>query len=142
MPRTAHVVAWKSRDELLEWLREAGSKDVYQRRLVIWLAVAHPMPASQVAEMLGISPQAVWKWLGEYNHSGPEGLERVGRGGRRRALLSPSAEKSLVARIRSLQAQSPRTPLSHFLPEVHRILKRAVPLHFLYRLLRRYPPSA
>jgi len=138
MPRTAHVAPWKTREELLEWLQEADSKEAYQRRLVIWMAVVHPMSATQVAKLLGISVQSVWKWLGEYNHSGPEGLERVGRGGRRKALLSLSAEKSLVAKIRSLQTQSPHLPLSHVLPEVERLLKRKVPLHYLYRLMRRW----
>ena len=142
MPRTAHVAPWKSREELLEWLQESATKEVYQRRLVIWMAVVHPLPATQVAEMLGISVQSVWKWLGEYNRLGPEGLERVGRGGRRKALLSLSAEKSLVAKIRSLQANDPHLPLSQLLPEVERLLKRQVSLHYLYRLMRRWPAEA
>lgn len=104
MSRHTQVAPWKTPDEMLVWLKEASTKAEYQRRLVIWMAVVQPRPASQVAEALGISTQAVWKWVAEYNRLGPDGLDRTGRGGRRRSLLSLSAERALVAKVRHLQS--------------------------------------
>jgi transposase len=138
MSRPTRVAPWKTRDELLAWLKEASTKGEYQRRLVIWMAVVQPMPAVNVAEALGISMQAVWKWTSEYNRLGPDGLDRIGRGGRRRALLSLSAERALVVKVRALQSREPRPSLRSLLPEVRRTVRREVPLHYLYRLMTRW----
>lgn len=139
MTRTAQIIAWMSQDEMHAWLKGAETKVEYQHRLVIWMAVTHPMPANQVADMLGISTQAVWKWIGEYNHSGPEGLARLGRGGRRRALFSLAMEKSLVERIRTLQAHKPSPSIRSLVSQVSKILGRKISVDYLYRLLRRWP---
>jgi transposase len=128
-----------TREDLLVWLKEASTKDEYQRRLVIWMAVVQPRPAKTMAEALGISTQAVWKWISQYNRQGPEGLARTGRGGRRRALLSLSAERALVSKIRTLQTRNPRASLASLLPEVRRTVRLEVPLHYLYRLMARWP---
>lgn len=141
MSRPIHVAPWKTREELLVWLKEADSKPEYQRRLVIWMAVVQPRPAAQVAEALGISTQVVWKWISEYNRMGPDGLDRSGRGGRRRSLLSLSAERALVTKVRSLQSQEPCPSLRSLLPEVRRTLRRDVSLHYLYGLMARWRDS-
>lgn len=141
MSRPTHVAPWMTREELLVWLKEARTKDEYQRRLVVWMAVVQPMPAKSMAEALGISTQAVWKWISEFNRLGPEGLARAGRGGRRRALLSLSAERALVSKIRKLQSRIPRPSLRSLLPEVRRTVRLTVPLHYLYRLMARWSPD-
>ena len=138
MSRLTHVAPWMTREEFLVWLKEAGTKDEYQRRLVIWMTVVQPRPARALAEALGISTQAVWKWISEYNRLGPEGLARPGRGGRRRALLSLSAERALLLKIRKLQSRNPRASLASLLPEVQRTVRLEVPLHYLYRLMTRW----
>jgi transposase len=141
MSRLTQVAPWKTRDDLLAWLKEASTKAEYQRRLVIWMAVVQPRPAALVAEALGISTQAVWKWISDYNRLGPDGLERTGRGGRRRALLSLSAERALVVKVRTLQSREPRPSLRSLLPEVRRTVRQEVPLHYLYRLMTRWQTS-
>lgn len=50
-----------------------------------------------MAELLAVSTPAVWKWAGEYNPLGPEGLQRKGRGGRRWGLLSLEEERAFLA---------------------------------------------
>lgn len=139
MTRTSQLVAWMSRDEVRDWVTTAESKGEYQRRLVIWIVTDHPMPAAEVARILGISKQAVWKWISEYNRMGPRGLDRPGRGGRRRALFTLAAEQSLVESLRRLQARKPQPSIRSLVPLATRILGRRVSVDYLYRLLRRWP---
>ncbi len=37
------------------------------RRLAIWVTHAGRFLAREVAELLAVSTQAIWKWVGEYN---------------------------------------------------------------------------
>lgn len=139
MTRTSQLVAWMSRDEVRDWVTTAESKGEYQRRLVIWIVTDHPMPATEVARILGISKQAVWKWISEYNRMGPRGLDRPGRGGRRRALFPLTVEQSLVESLRRLQARNPQPSIRSLVPLATRILGQRVSVDYLYRLLRRWP---
>ena len=87
MRRPVKLEPWFSAEQLVAWMQEAPDKPSYQRRLAIWLTHLGPFPASEVAKMLGVSKQAVWKWVSEYNQRGADGLDREGRGGRRWGLL-------------------------------------------------------
>src|SRR3990172_5759476 len=89
----ATVEPWLSTEELQVWVREAPDKESYQRRLAVWLTQIGPFPAHQIAERLCVSKQAIWLWIGQYNHQGPEGLDRQGRGGRRPGELLPEEKK-------------------------------------------------
>src|SRR4030043_1932097 len=90
MRKPAQIESWLTPEELLSWLKESPTVEAYQKRLVVWLTYLGPFRAQQLAEMLGVSKQAVWLWLGQYNKHGPAGLGRKGRGGRRGALISPA----------------------------------------------------
>src|SRR3972149_12225062 len=103
----ATVEPWLSTEELQVWVREAPDKESYQRRLAVWWTQIGPFPAHQIAEWLGVSKQAIWLWIGQYNHQGPEGLERQGRGGRRWGPLSPGEEGKFFGRLPRL------TPFVH-----------------------------
>jgi transposase len=80
MRNPSELAPWFSPEELLAWVQEAGDKAAYQKRLAIWLTHAGPFHAGEVARYLGVSKQAVWLWVGQYNKLGPDGLERPGRG--------------------------------------------------------------
>lgn len=92
----ARIQPWLSTEGLQAWLREAPDKSSYQRRLAIWLTGVSRLPAHRVAESLCVSKQAVWLWIAQYNRQGPEGLHRVGRGGRRWAWLSWEQEQRFL----------------------------------------------
>lgn len=83
MRKPAQIKSWLTPEELLSWLKEAPTVEAYQKRLAVWLTYIGPFHAQEVAKMLGVSKQAVWLWLGQYNKHGPDALDRKGRGGRR-----------------------------------------------------------
>ncbi|MGH9407304.1 MAG: winged helix-turn-helix domain-containing protein [Terriglobia bacterium] len=138
MRRPAAIKPWLSSQDLQTWVREARDRNEYQKRLAIWLTFIGPYPAHHVATLLGISKQAVWLWLSEYNRRGPEGLERAGRGGRRWAFLSWEREEEFLA---SLQERAQQGKILTA-PQIHAQLCQAsgkkVSLAYVYRLLRRH----
>ena len=138
MRKPATIHSWLSPEDLQAWVREARGRDEYQRRLAIWLTYLGPFPAHHVATLLGVSKQAVWLWVSQYNRRGPQGLERAGRGGRRWAYLSWEEE---VAFLASLQERAQKGQILT-VRQIHRQLcQRAgkeVSLGYLYRLLHRH----
>lgn len=138
MPRTAQITPWMSHAEMLRWLKEANTKEDYQRRLAVWISAIGSVPAAKIADFLGVSVQAIWKWTAEFNHSGTDGLERKGRGGRRRAIASLKEEMRVVTKIRQLQARKPVPSLRSLVPMVGKLLGHPVSEDYLYRLMRRH----
>jgi transposase len=138
MRRPAQVKPWFSEEEFLVWIREAASRDVYQKRLAIWLTQMGPFHAEEVAKMLGISKQAVWLWVGQYNRNGPEGLVRQGRGGRRWSLLSWSQEEALLKSFEKRALEGEVITAKQMLPKICQATGGEVSLAYVYRLLRRH----
>ena len=99
MRLAAKIKGWLGKEQLLEWVQQAGDKCSYQKRLAIWLTAVGGLHAHVVAEMLGVSKQAVWKWIGQYNEYGPGGLWRQGRGGRNWAFLSEVEEANILYQV-------------------------------------------
>lgn len=138
MRQPAQIKPWLSPEELLAWVRETESREAYQRRLAIWLTFIGPFHAHQVATMLGVSKQAVWLWVGQYNRHGPAALERRGRGGRRWSLLSWSQEEQLLQSFAHRALRGELITAKQMLPEVCRRVGREVSLAYVYGLLRRH----
>lgn len=137
MKPPAQLCPWLTPEELAVWVREAPTKDAYQKRLAIWLThLQHSAPV--IADLLQVSKQAVWLWVGQYNHQGPEGLLRRGRGGRRWSFLSTEAEASVLHSFeqKALDGQVLMAP--QLLPEVERVVGKPVSLDYVYKLLHRH----
>ena len=83
-------------EQMFNWLQAAPDQDAYKRRMALWLAHTGNLHAHRIAQVLGVSKQAVWLWVGQYNRLGPKGLDRKGRGGRRWAFLSRWQEQQLL----------------------------------------------
>ena len=81
MRPAAKIREWQGTTEMFEWLQEAADRQAHCRRMAIWLTRTGGLHAHKVAEMLGVSKQAIWLWIREYNRQGPAGLDRQGRGG-------------------------------------------------------------
>jgi transposase len=138
MARHAKIAPWFSVEQLRAWMQEAPDTDSLRRRLAIWLTVLGPYPARQIAGMLGVSTQAVWKWVGEYNRLGPDGLDRQGRGGRRWALLTIEEEMALLARWEARAQAGDVVTAKQLHAEVAAAVGRDVSLAYVYRLLHRH----
>jgi transposase len=133
----AKLEPWFSSDQLVAWMQEAPDKASYQRRLAVWLTYLGPFPAGEVAAMLGVSKQAVWKWISEYNQRGPDGLDREGRGGRRWGLLSEEQEKAVLERFAARARSGDIVSAKQLLPEICKTVGREVSLAYVYKLLHR-----
>ena len=93
------------REDMFRWLQNAPDDASYKRRLAVWLTATSETGAETIAKTLGVSAQAVWLWLRQYDRFGPAGLERKGRGGRRRGFLTTKEETDLIGVLtKTLQA--------------------------------------
>lgn len=133
----AKLEAWLSAEQLAAWMQEAPDKASYQRRLAIWLTHLGPHPAGVVALMLGVSKQAVWKWVSEYNRQGPGGLDREGRGGRRWGLLTEAQERAVLERFAAQARAGDIVSAKQLLPEICATVGHEVSLAYVYKLLHR-----
>ena len=138
MGRKTHIEPWLSEIELLEWLRQAQSRAEYQRRLAVWLTYLWRFPAREVATLLGVSTQAVWLWISQYNRQGPAGLQRKGRGGRRWAFLTLDQEQDLLATLQEEAGQGKVITAKQIYRRVCRAVGKEVSLDYVYRLLHRH----
>src|SRR2546423_2855475 len=94
----AEIALWLSTEDMQTWVREAPDKASYQRRLAIWLTHVERLSAHRVAQSLCVSTPAVWRWVQQYNHQGPEGLHRAGRGGGRLGFLEGEQEQRFLVK--------------------------------------------
>lgn len=138
MSKRLHVEPWLSDVELLGWMQETRSRQEFQRRMAVWLAFLEPWPAHRIARALGVSEPAVWKWLGQYNRLGPQGLERRGRGGRRWSFLSLEQEAALLAQAQEEAGRGRVLTAKHLLPRVRQAVGHEVSLDYVYALLKRH----
>ena len=137
MRKPAVIQPWLSEKKLEAWVRTARAREEYQKRIAIWMTVKGPFPAHRVASLLLVSKQAVWLWVSQYNRQGPGGLERQGRGGRRRAYLSLDQEKALLESLKR-DAKRGRTPRAREVQEeISDVTRRNVSISYVYRLFER-----
>ncbi|NOY81631.1 MAG: helix-turn-helix domain-containing protein [Kiritimatiellaeota bacterium] len=138
MRRPVGVRPWFSEIELLAWLREASSAEEHRRRMVIWLTHFRRWHAREIAEMVGVSVQAVWKWVGQYNRHGFAGLIRRGRGGRRWSYLSEDQERDLLHSLEERTQRGDILTAKQILPLACQAAGRKVSLGYVYALLHRH----
>jgi len=110
--------------------------------MAIWLTHTGKIHAEKVATILGVSKQAVWLWIRQYNDQGPSGLERHGRGGRRWGFLSQEEETQLLAPlIRGVRSGHPiKTETVQRM--VEDTLQQKVSKSYIYKLLHRHDWAA
>lgn len=138
MKPPARIEPWLSTEELAVWLREAPTREAYQKRLVIWLATLYSFHAHQIADMLQVSRQAVWLWIGQYNKNGPEALARKGRGGRRWAFLSWPQEEALLQSLEAEALEGRVLTAKQIKSRIEKETGKEVSLSYIYRLLHRH----
>lgn len=133
----ARIIPWLLEEELAVWVREAPDKGAYQKRLAIWFThLRHS--AAEIADLLQVSKPAVWLWVGQYNHKGPEGLSRKGRGGRRWSFLSWENEEGLLQSWESRAVRGEILTVPQLVGEVEKAVGKSVSVGYVYRLLHRH----
>lgn len=138
MRQPATIKPWITPEEMTVWVREAPSRDDYQRRLAIWLTSMGIFHAREVADMLCVSKQAVWLWVGQYNREGPDGLRRQGRGGRRWAFLAWDQEKELLGSMAERARAGEIITAKQMLSDIEERVGARVSLGYVYKLMRRH----
>lgn len=134
----AEIALWLSTEDMQTWVREAPDKASYQRRLAIWLTHVERLSAHRVGQSLCVSTPAVWRWVQQYNHQGPEGLHRTGRGGRRWAFLKWEQEQRFLEKRLQAAARGEVLTAKQLHGQLQKITGREVSLGYVYRLLRRH----
>ncbi|MHC4396565.1 MAG: helix-turn-helix domain-containing protein [Planctomycetota bacterium] len=138
MRQPAAIKSWLSIEKMFQWLQDAPDESSYKRRMSIWLTHTGKLHANKVAKTLGVSTQAVWLWIRQYNARGPEGLKRRGRGGRRWGFLTTQQESELLKPfIRRARLGSPPKP-AEIKQSIEQKLQRKVSAPYIYRLLHRH----
>ena len=134
----ASIKPWLSTGKMEKWVGQAPDEDARKRRLSVWLTHTEKLHARDVAERLEVSVQAVWLWVGQYNRRGPGGLDRKGRGGSRRTLMSLSQEKAVLSPFLS-QARAGNPPRAEVVKKaIEKKLGRKVSLPYVYALQARH----
>ncbi len=134
----ATIKEWQSLDKMFHWVQIAPDESTSKCRMAIWLTHTGRMHASKVATILGVSKQAVWLWIRQYNQHGPSGLERHGRGGRRWGLLSPQEEKALLMPLLRRRRSGYLIKPALVQQAVEDKLGQSVSKSYVYKLLKRH----
>lgn len=133
----AKIKPYLSVEKMFKWLQNAPDQASYKRRMAIWLTFTGKLHAPTIAEILGVSTQAVWLWIRQYNTKGPLGLYRKGRGGRRWAFLKLQEEAELIKPLLR-KAKSGSAPKALQIKQIiEQKLGRKVSMPYVYRLLHR-----
>jgi len=134
----AQIKDWLPIDRMFRWLQEAPNEASHKRRLAIWLTHTGKLHAHKIADILGISTQAVWLWIRQYNQHGPGGLVRNGRGGRRWSFMTVEQETKLLRPLIQ-QARAGHPPKPQAIRQIiQEQLDRPISMSYVYRLLRRH----
>ena len=137
MRQPAAIKPWLLIEKMFQWIQDAPDESSHKRRMAILLTHKDRLHANKVAEKLGVSTQAVWLWIRQYNTYGPDGLKRKGRGGRRWAFLTKQQEAELLKPLIQ-QARSGRPPKTALIKQlIEQKLQRKVSMPYIYRLLHR-----
>ena len=97
MARVTRIARHPTLEEVKQKLQAAQNKCLRQRWMVIYTALLNPRPAHEIAIKLGVSRPFVSKLISLYRRLGPQGLETVGKGGRRNEYLSRDEEAAFLA---------------------------------------------
>lgn len=134
----AEIKTWVSVEKMFQWLQMAPDESSHKRRMAIWLTHTGKLHANKIADILGVSTQAVWLWIAQYNSKGPSGLDRHGRGGRRWSYLTYAEELDILKPfMRAVRAGKQPKP-SSLKPVIEQKFGKSVSMPYIYRLLARH----
>ena len=134
----AEIVPWMDCEELDRWVRNAPTKEAYQRRLAIWWTACRAHHATEIAPLLQTSTRTVRRWIRQFNAGGPTALESPSLGGRRWAYLSEAEERALLGGLRRRARAGRLVTAAELRAHVEVRVGHAVSNDYLYELLHRH----
>jgi transposase len=138
MARVTRVAPHLTLEEVKQKLDTATKPWLRQRWLVIYTALLAPRPAQQIAIQIGTSRPFVSKIASLYKRFGPQGLETVGKGGRRNEYLSKDEEKAFLEPFIEQAAKSQIVTTKLIKQAFEQHVGQEVDESTIYRLLQRH----
>lgn len=137
MGRVSQAAPHLSVEEVKEKLRVTTSYWRRQKWLAIYNALVDPRPAAEIAKHTGISVASVHKLLSQYNRSGAEAIETLGKGGRHNYYLTLEQEQEFLAKFFEA-ARGQVTTATEIKIAYEKMLGHTVNKTTVYRLLNRH----
>lgn len=134
----AEITPWMDCEELERWVRDAPTKELYQRRLAIWWTACDGRHATEIARLLQTSTRSVRRWIQQFNMGGPAALESMNLGGRRWAYLPEAEERAVLAGLRARARAGRLVTAEELRAEIATHVGHAVSDEYIYSLLHRY----
>ena len=97
-----------------------------------------PRPAEQIALHTGTSKRTVHQVISDYNRQGIEGIETIGKGGRRRGYLSLEEEKNFLHQFMDSASQGLIRTIAKVKRAYESKIDNTVHNSSIYRLLERH----
>ncbi len=97
MIRVTKACSRLSEEEIRARLKKTKDWRTQQKLLVILNALVDPRRAEEIALHTGAATQTVYNWISTYNRFGFDSLIGLGRGGRRKAMMSKQEEAAFLA---------------------------------------------
>ncbi len=105
-PPKETVVSKRDREELEGWLRAGNTPKKLAERAQILLGFADGETSTEIAERLGLSRNAVYRWRSRYEREGLEALQDRSRPGRPRSLPKKKAREILSMTVERIPREA------------------------------------
>jgi len=136
--RTLELVNHLTDAQLKEHLGTASGKPEFSRWQILYMVqVAGIGSASVISPLVNLSRSSVYKIIEQYNKAGVSGIKYTLRGGRRRSLLSQSAESDLLDTIEQKAVKGLIKTANDIRVIVEAKVGKAVSDDYLWDLLKR-----
>ncbi len=96
MAKETKAISHLKPEEILERMKQTVGFWRVQKWLVILNATVDPRPAKTLALHTGLAEQTVHNLVSSYNRHGPDVLDTPGKGGRKRAYLTPGEKSAFL----------------------------------------------
>lgn len=125
-------------DELKRRMLQSEDREQFQRWQVIYVLLTKGFGAQDTADLVGVAQGTVYQWVHLYNQQGPQALVLQGRGGRRKALLSPEEEKVVLEEVATQAKEGTVVVAQTIRSHVEEKLGHSVSKDYAYDLLHRH----
>ncbi len=127
-----------SREEVMEKIKNTRGFREMQKLLVIYNAIVDPRPAGEIALHTGLARQTVHNMVSEYNRTGEAFLKKPGRGGRRKAYLTPEEEQRILKRFEALAFTGQVATAAGIQTAFEKCVGHEVSRSTVYRMMQRH----